>query len=359
VGALTPCATLAELWMGAAQGSGLDRMVLALLDNTYANRQKRSRKMCLRRKFVTFCLEQGALPIIPTKPTTFFRYALWLCGNGINSGWDGAQKYITAAVHFNREFGYGDFRDLPNIDWWWGRFRHEFKILIPVRHRAMKLPIRAGHIEAIALGANLDNALDLRDLTMYFFLFYCGVRIGHVAHTTGGSMHCLRFGDVFFSPSFEACEIFYVCFRSTKTRPRAADTPYWSAIRRQPQLPWCPMELLRRHYRQAFRGDPQGVVFTAQSGAPLSRSTFTTTLRRRLAQAAPYMTVAIDLSKFSGISFRKGCLSTLGALGVPSHRLADHADHGSVESSRGYTVDTLSDRAGNSCLIATAFAARL
>ena len=116
---------------------------------------------------------------------------------------------------------------------------------------------------------------------------------------------------------------------------------------------------MRRHFLAAFRGDRRAPIFTARSGAALSRSTFTTTLRRRLAAAAPRLAVPIDLASFSGISFRKGCLSTLGALGVPSHRLADHADHGSVESSRIYTVDTLSDRAANSTLIASAFAPRL
>ena len=66
----------------------------------------------------------------------------------------------------------------------------------------------------------------------------------------------------------------------------------------------------------------------------------------------------MDLSQFAGVSFRKGFLSTLGPL-VPSHRLADAADHSSVESSRIYTVDTLSMRAANSTLVASAFVARM
>ena len=56
---------------------------------------------------------------------------------------------------------------------------------------------------------------------------------------------------------------------------------------------------------------------------------------------------------------RKGCLSTLGALNVPAHRLADHADHADVASSRIYTVDTVGERAANSVLIASAFQGRL
>ena len=83
----------------------------------------------------------------------------------------------------------------------------------------------------------------------------------------------------------------------------------------------------------------------------------TRVLRRRLdvAQARFPAGVRFDLSRFSGISFRKGCLSTLGALNVPAHRLADHADHSDVASSRIYTVDTMADRATNSDLIASAF----
>ena len=86
---------------------------------------------------------------------------------------------------------------------------------------------------------------------------------------------------------------------------------------------------------------------------PWPRVSFNAALRRRLGHAQPRLGVQLDLSKFSGISFRKGCLSTLGALNVPAHRLADHADHSSVESSRIYTVDTINDRAANSDLIAS------
>ena len=92
------------------------------------------------------------------------------------------------------------------------------------------------------------------------------------------------------------------------------------------------------------------------SSAALLRTSFTTTLHRRLAVAARRLPGAqLDLSKYSGVSFRKGCLSTLGALNVPAHRLADHADHATVDSSRIYTVDTVGERAANSVLIGSVF----
>ena len=42
-------------------------------------------------------------------------------------------------------------------------------------------------------------------------------------------------------------------------------------------------------------------------------------------------------------------------MNVPAHRLADHADHSDVASSRIFAVDTVYDRAGNSDLIASSF----
>ena len=143
--------------------------------------------------------------------------------------------------------------------------------------------------------------------------------------------------------------------RSSKTRPRAAGLPFWTAISRQPSLPFCPVQLLQLHYLRAYRGSPAQNLFTTAAGLPLPRRTFNTGLQRRLEYAQRRLAVRLDLSKFSAISFRKGCLSTLGALNVPAHRLADHADHSDVASSRIYTVDTVSDRAANCDLIASSF----
>ena len=66
---------------------------------------------------------------------------------------------------------------------------------------------------------------------------------------------------------------------------------------------------------------PDANLFQTTAGAPLPRRYFNTVLRRRLdrAQARFPAGVRFDLARFSGISFRKGCLSTLGALNVPEH----------------------------------------
>jgi len=342
-----------DLQLGAAQGNALDLEVMRIIegDNTAA-RNGKTRSMLS--KFFTFAHVTGALPLIPTQPATYFRFMCWLTSNGINSGWVGALKYVTAVVHFNRSLGFEDFRQHPATLFFWERFRLNFKRMVQSSHSAMKWPIRPGHLEAMALSTDLSVASNLAATCSYFLLFFCGCRIGHVAQS-GSTTDTLRFEDIHFEPSILAPTVVYVCFRSTKTRPRAADSPFWTAIGRQRQLPFCPVDLLSRHMRTAYRGQAGGFVFSGVNGAALSRATFTAELRRRLAAAAPMLPTPVDLRRFSGVSFRKGCLSTLGALGLPSHRLADHADHSSVESSRVYTLDTLTDRAANSTMIASVF----
>jgi hypothetical protein len=175
--------------------------------------------------------------------------------------------------------------------------------------------------------------------------------------TAGATNHAVCMEDLHFSPSLDNPTRVYVCFRSTKTRPRAANTPFWQALDAQPQLRWCPVALLRMHFMRAYRGQPSAPLFCAARDprTPWPRSTFTGSLRRRLERASRHLDIPVDLRLFSGISFRKGSLSTLGAAGVPSHRLADHGDHASVQSSRRYTLDSLSQRAANSGIIAAAF----
>eukprot|EP01047_Picozoa_sp_COSAG01_P009864 COSAG01_NODE_411_length_17360_cov_11.401852_17_plen_246_part_00 len=243
------------------------------------------------------------------------------------------------------------------MDYWWNKFRVQFKQTVPTLHLYNKLPIRPAHLEAIALDCNLSCDRDLHDLAAYYMLFFAGVRVAHVALTAGATNHAVCMEDLHFSPSLDNPTRVYVCFRSTKTRPRAANTPFWQALDAQPQLRWCPVALLRMHFMRAYRGQPSAPLFCAARDprTPWPRSTFTGSLRRRLERASRHLDIPVDLQLFSGISFRKGSLSTLGAAGVPSHRLADHGDHASVQSSRRYTLDSLSQRAANSGIIAAAF----
>lgn len=339
---------------GAAAGSVLDKAVLALIfgpRSPSSDSKMRSKRL----KFIIFAREIGAWPLLPTSTANMFRYALWLPANGVKSGWKGVRNYLTEVANWNKQLGFDDPRDA--VPFHWAQFRLNFRRLVTAEHPSVKLPIRPAMLLAMALDADLGSPTDLRDIACYFMLFFTGLRVGHVAATSPqDAPHALRFEDLCFLPSFAHCEKVLICVRSTKTRFRASGLPFWTVIRHHPHLDFCPVALLQAHYIVAFKGDPRGFVFTAStSSAPLPRRTFTNSLRTRLEAVRHRLSIDFDLSKFSGVSFRKGCLSTLGALGVPAHRLADHADHASVESSRSYTVDTIEDRAANSDYIASAF----
>jgi len=336
----------------------LDQAVLAIIygpRTASADSKLKSKRL----KYIIFCNDIGALPLLPTKPANLFRYALWLPAHGITSGWKGVRAYITEVCNWNKQLGFEDPLDDPAIAWPWKQFRLNFQRLVTAEHPSVKLPIRPAMLEAMALDANLTDPVDLRDIACYLLLFFAGLRIGHCAVASPAmAQHALRYEDLYFYPSFAACETVLICVRSTKTRMRAAGLPFWTAIARQPSLPFCPVALLQAHFLASYRQDPTGYLFTNARGNPLTRKTFTDGLRRRLTNAQRHLAVPLDLSKFSGVSFRKGCLSTLGALNVPAHRLADHADHADVASSRIYTVDTINERAANSDLIASTFQRR-
>lgn len=325
-------------------------MLFGPLDRGQASKV-RSRRV----KYITFALETGALPIMPVSGANIMRFMLWLPSHGVRSGWKGSLSYVTEVSNWCQELQFADPRVAVGT-WLWNRFRHNYQRLVVAEHPATKLPIRPGHLEAMALDVDLGCQRDLRDVCSYFLLFFAGVRIGHVAPPSEAlAQHAIRFEDVYFQPSVAAPTVVYLCFRSTKTRPRAANLPFWTAIAAQPQLPICPVAILRLHFVRTWRGNPRDFLFRTPTGMPLARSTFTAVLRARLQRASRHLPTPIDLRRYSGVSFRKGCLSTLGALNVPAHRLADHADHADVASSRGYCVDSMRDRAANSGLIASAF----
>eukprot|EP01048_Picozoa_sp_COSAG05_P020296 COSAG05_NODE_3413_length_2080_cov_11.682988_1_plen_381_part_00 len=224
------------------------------------------------------------------------------------------------------------------------------------KHTGMKLPLRVPMLEAIFLDVNFSSWVDTQDIAAYTFLLFVGVRIGHVA-VDAQQTHALRFEDFAFYPSFANCNYVYVHFRSTKTRPRAADTPYWSSLRAQPHLLLCPVKMIKRVFALNFRGDASDFVFRAapDSLLPLPRKTFTRNLKLRLAQAQRHLSTPFDVDDYSGISFRKGFLTVLGAAGLPGYRLAAAADHANIQSSTPYMLDHLRDRAANSDVIGAAF----
>jgi len=342
-----------DIRAGAATGDALDIEIMAIWRGKDVPK-KVGKTRTFRTKFVVFCYATGALPVLPIKAKNYFRYMLWLPRNGVN-GWESAQRYLAEAVAWDQEeLGSPDQR--KTMDFFWSKFRHNYKQQIAAKHSGMKLPLRAAMLEAIYLDIDFNSWVDVQDIAAYTFLFFVGVRIGHVAVDAQQS-HALRFEDFAFYPSFQECEHVYVHFRSTKTRPRAADTPYWSSLRAQPHLLLCPVRMLKRLFAQNYRGKATDFVFRTapNSSHPLRRTTFTNTLRLRLSRSQRHLSTPFNINDYSGISFRKGFLTVLGAAGLPGYRLAAAADHANIQSSTPYMLDQLHDRAANSDVIGAAF----
>eukprot|EP01043_Picozoa_sp_COSAG02_P053975 COSAG02_NODE_6042_length_3848_cov_3.936783_1_plen_374_part_10 len=313
--------------------------------------QATSKSMSRRLKFVDFCVNQGFLPIpIPTQAVMYMRFMMWLPANGISSGWKGCLAYASEVAFWNKQLGFPDTRS--EIDYWWNTFRLNFKNMVLSARKHSKLPLRAsmlsGLLDSLNLGALPGGDLqDLRDAAAYVLLYFTSQRIGHVALAPSGNRaHLLRFSSLLFWPSLDAPTMVFILFRSTKTRRAANNDGFWSAVATQPQCRVCPVMLLRLLFLRTFSGNQDGFLFTAANGQdPLSRSTFTNNLRQRLTA------IGVDASEYSGISFRRGALSTLAAEGLPSYSLADFADHASIQTSRSYITDSMEARAATGRII--------
>lgn len=349
-----------------------------LVDPT--TKSARSKLRSRQLKYVQFSRDTGQLPILGEFTcTTLMRYVTWLSENGVKSGWKGCGAYVTAAVNWHRALGGDDPRDNPDAEYWWSKFRQSFIKNVAVTTN-QKLPLRPAMLMAMARRADLRKREDLRDMAAFFLLYFSGLRICHVA-VAGTDEHALRFSDLLFYPSLRDAQRLFVLIRSTKTRPAASAKPFWVVIDRQPALGrFCPVELVRQHFLMAYGGErgfspfedafaavPDDFLFRGSAPSELrpvggrppparvcgafSRTAFTAALRRRLLDAG---LPAELLNKHSGISFRRGCLSCLGASGMASYELATHADHASVESSRVYMLATAAERARASSIIGLA-----
>jgi hypothetical protein len=341
----TPIATL------LTDNSELDQQLLGMLLH---RGQAPAKQLSRRLKFVDFCVNQGYLPLpIPTEPVTYMRFMLWLPANGITSGWKGCLSYASEVAAWNRQLGFTDTR--LEISYWWSTFKLNFRNMVLCHKANTKMPLRASMLLMLLDSLDLGHlphgsVTHLRDAAAYTLLYFTSQRIGHVALAVGGSRaHLLRFGNLLFWPSLTAPTIVFILFPSTKTHRAAENNGFWSAIATQPQLRFCPVMLLRLLFMRTFRGDQNGFLFTMSNRTdPLTRSTFTHNLRRRLGAAG------VDVKDYSGISFRRGALSTLGQSGLASHALADFADHADVQTSRTYITDSMEARANTGRIIGDA-----
>jgi len=343
---------LADIAQGAAKGDAIDNVILNIMSGPQ-EASITSKTRSLRAKFIDFAIDTGYWPLFPMPASAYFRYICWLPFNGIQAGWKACTKYLSAAVHWGQEIGGGDMRLNPQFTFLWNKLRHNFKSMIPAIHSGMKQPIRPAQLEALAMDIDINVLEEHQFITICFFLFFLGVRAGHVM-ASGAPKHCVTYDDIRFEPSVENPQEAFILFKSTKTRPRAADLPFYGCLRAQQGIIFCPLKLLASYWARTYNGIGTDVLFRTPTGSALQRSAFNTNLRARMQHAERHLQGPVFSSTFSAISFRKGSLSAL-ANKVASHVLADHASGCSSYSSRIYTVSTVQDRGDNCDAIASAF----
>eukprot|EP01050_Picozoa_sp_SAG11_P025547 SAG11_NODE_5802_length_1460_cov_2.934607_1_plen_259_part_00 len=246
----------------------------------------------------------------------------------------------------------------------WKTFRANFaKHVQVVRTRAVKLPLRIPHLEAIALDADLSKAVDRLDMSMYSLAFFAAPRCGHFtpkslasAHT----VHLLRWRQVLFVPKVADPSIVFLHVPSTKIRNKHYLKPWWTAVGRNEVfgVRFCPVRLLQLRFLRDFGGNLDSFIFEDAGGRPVVRADFTRRLRVRLQRAAPRLglTAADFGSQYWGISLRKGAGSALALSGAADRQVADHLDHASVDMSRRYVADDAASRAANTGHMALGFA---
>eukprot|EP01050_Picozoa_sp_SAG11_P029234 SAG11_NODE_8147_length_1054_cov_7.388482_1_plen_317_part_00 len=296
---------------------------------------------------------------------SLIRFVFWLPTANVTGGWKSCKNYVAKVIAWSRRTGGGDCREVD--DWVWATFRDGFHKHVPiVRKFPTKIAIRVGHLEALALLADVSVAADRRDLAAYAMLFFTHLRIGHFfpeAGTPRCTAHMLRWRHISFEPHLHAPTSVFVYVGSAKNRHVNLGRPWWTSVGCNDVFPrFCPVRLLRLHFLLSYDGSPDGWIFAQPSGAPVLRRSFALALRDRLGRAAPHLGLTandFDVATISGKSFRQGGLTALGATNVASHRLADAADHASVDTSRIYTQDDVADRASNTGHIAAASFMRL
>jgi hypothetical protein len=321
-----------------------------------------------RKKFMLFLAadydpdsEFPTLPAFPLRLATLIRFGWFLPSHNVTAGWGSVSNYLGAVREWNRALGHPD--PVEAEVWVWDKFRDNFpKHIQIIRKYAVKIALRVGHLESMSLDIDLAVLSDRRDMCCYALLFFASCRIGHFSPKSGQpkhTVHTLRWRHVLFFPSVVAATMVYLFFPSTKARDSHTDNPWWTCVGLNDQNPsCCAVRLLRLRFLLEYSGDPDGWIFAQASGAPLLRTTFNDTLRARLQRAAPRLGLlpgVFTAAAFSGKSFRSGGLSALGSTNIADHRLADAADHRSVDTSRGYTSDDTVDRAGNSSRVAQLF----
>ena len=355
----------------------LQRDVTELYEGTI-DAEAKVKEKTYRVKYLRFAMDEHgeASPLFPIFPLSFAKlqlYVKWLPQNNVNSGIEGMNKYLNAIVVWGRQHGgHADPRSewpdsKPNAEA--ARLWADFMDKSTTGVNVVKVPkyrLQPAHLMAMVSQMSMDDPQDRRDATQYTFNLFTALRPGHTAPSVTKSFkHGLRWKDVVFIPSVQHAEKVMIRVSSTKTRKKEEQKTWWTSVaaldRADGEGRFCPVSLLRMLFVSDFNGDPESPIFRSRlkQRSPVGRTEYTATLRARLLRSLPLLDIDTDffsLSNYSGISWRKGGLSLLSSTDIQPNRLADHADHGSVDTSRIYAKDTIAERANNTTRMAEMFA---
>ena len=315
--------------------------------------------------------QQPLLPLFPVSLDTIFMFMTWAKDNNIKGGYDSISNYVDAVIQWGiAHNGQAD----PRKETWkairdWRKFVSNFKEKVQAIKKT-KLRIQPALFQAMMMDIDINEWRDMRDGAQYCLNFYSGVRVGHTsAKSRKAPKHLLRYQDVMFVPSIENPVEVHVYLRSTKTRKEAECRPAWHQLGNVEgnDQRLCPVFMMQRWCSTQYAGDPSAPLFPAEKDAhrhlPQGRTEFDELLKARIMQALPKIDIdpdTFDVSKFSGIGFRKGSLSALAnTKGMSSTRLAAHGDHADVNTTMHYLSDTTTERAANSKAIASRFYAHV
>jgi len=325
-------------------------------------------------KFLTFVASEHdenlnpLLPLFPVSLDTIFMFMTWAKSNGLDGGYDSIKNYVDAIIAWG--IAHNGQADPRKATWQaalhWKQFVRNFKTLVKA-NRKLKLRIQPALFQAMMLDIDINDWRDMRDGAQYNACFYSSVRIGHVsAKSRKEPKHLLRYEDILFTPSIGKPEQVHLYLRSTKSRKEAEEKPGWHALGRTHTQDnrLCPVFMMQRWVLSQYSGDASAPLFPAEKiesrHLPEGRTEFDEMLKARIIRALPRLDLDVatfDISKYSGIGFRKGSLSALAhTKGITMTRLAAHGDHVHVDTTMHYLSDTNEQRARNSASIATHFA---
>ena len=333
-----------------------------------------------RRKFFKFVADHDSpicklTPVFPLTQRKLMLYALYLAKEGnVTSGFKSINNYLAAVISLGRSRGfvndprYTDAEGTPShhAKQEWAKFKHRFKTDIPsVAKGPQKLALQPCLFKAMLEAQDISIGFQLRQATLYSTLFWSGARAGHFTiHGSANLVHILKWKQLLFHPSVDGATLVMLHFTSTKTRPHAQDcNTFAQSIGTLHSKSWnpdlCPVSLLRRWFKHAYRGNPDDPIFgsTENPSKPLQRTGFVNTLRADVTRAISALGLApgaVNAKAISCISFRKGCLTSLCKVTSPL-LVAAHADHADPRSTMSYVRQSAQARASHVQDITDAF----